>query len=61
MNAVPEDRPTRPEPVTSVLIVEDEESLAESVRYNLEREGFRYSWLGTAGKPWTGSEKSNRR
>jgi two-component system response regulator RegX3 len=31
----------RPEPAQRILIVEDEESLADSVRYNLEREGFR--------------------
>ena len=30
-------------PAAHVLIVEDEESLADSVRYNLEREGFRVS------------------
>jgi two-component system, OmpR family, response regulator RegX3 len=29
-----------PEPAPLILIVEDEESLADSVRYNLEREGF---------------------
>jgi two-component system response regulator RegX3 len=29
-----------------VLVVEDEESLADSVRYNLEREGFRVSVAG---------------
>jgi two-component system, OmpR family, response regulator RegX3 len=28
---------------TSILVVEDEESLADSVRYNLEREGYRVS------------------
>lgn len=28
------------EPLTRILVVEDEPSLAESVRYNLEREGF---------------------
>ena len=28
------------EPRTRILVVEDEESLADSVRYNLEREGF---------------------
>ena len=28
------------EPATRILVVEDEESLADSVRYNLEREGY---------------------
>ena len=28
------------EPATRILIVEDEDSLADSVRYNLEREGY---------------------
>jgi two-component system response regulator RegX3 len=41
MSAVPEEREVAPEPSAHILIVEDEESLAESVRYNLEREGFR--------------------
>ena len=44
MSAVPDDRAndqTSPEPAAYILIVEDEESLADSVRYNLEREGFR--------------------
>jgi two-component system response regulator RegX3 len=46
---MPDDRPaspvdrSAPEPSAHILIVEDEESLAESVRYNLEREGFRVS------------------
>ena len=46
---MPDERPTppvdrtAPEPSAHILIVEDEESLAESVRYNLEREGFRVS------------------
>ncbi|HET6715329.1 MAG TPA: response regulator transcription factor [Actinomycetota bacterium] len=31
------------DPPVSILIVEDEESLADSVRYNLEREGYRVS------------------
>ena len=31
--------PSKPSP--HILIVEDEESLADSLRYNLEREGFR--------------------
>jgi two-component system, OmpR family, response regulator RegX3 len=35
-----------PEPGTRILIVEDEESLADSVRYNLEREGFAVSVAG---------------
>jgi two-component system, OmpR family, response regulator RegX3 len=35
-----------PELPASILIVEDEESLADSVRYNLEREGFRVSVAG---------------
>ena len=30
----------QPEPSPRILIVEDEESLADSVRYNLEREGY---------------------
>ncbi|HSL67463.1 MAG TPA: response regulator transcription factor, partial [Actinomycetota bacterium] len=29
------------EPAARILVVEDEESLAEAVRYNLEREGYR--------------------
>ena len=44
MSAVPHDRGndlTAAEPAAYILIVEDEESLADSVRYNLEREGFR--------------------
>ena len=28
------------EPLTRILVVEDEESLADTVRYNLEREGY---------------------
>jgi two-component system response regulator RegX3 len=40
---MPEERAPAPEPSASILIVEDEESLADSVRYNLEREGFRVS------------------
>ena len=47
MSSTPDDRPSvdrsAPEPAAHILIVEDEESLAESVRYNLEREGFRVS------------------
>jgi len=35
-----------PESPAHILVVEDEESLAESVRYNLEREGFRVSVAG---------------
>jgi two-component system, OmpR family, response regulator RegX3 len=42
------DRPG-PEPSAHILIVEDEESLADSVRYNLEREGFRVS-VATDGR-----------
>ena len=37
------DHPATIEPPPHILIVEDEESLADSVRYNLEREGFRVS------------------
>jgi two-component system response regulator RegX3 len=37
------------EPSAHILIVEDEESLAESVRYNLEREGFRVT-VATDGR-----------
>ena len=39
----------RPKPALLVLIVEDEESLADSVRYNLEREGFAVS-VATDGR-----------
>jgi two-component system response regulator RegX3 len=52
---MPDDRPVLPvdrsvsEPSAHILIVEDEESLAESVRYNLEREGFRVS-VATDGR-----------
>ena len=42
---MPDDR-REPEVAASILIVEDEESLAESVRYNLEREGFRVTVAG---------------
>jgi two-component system response regulator RegX3 len=38
-----------PEPGPLILIVEDEESLADSVRYNLEREGFGVS-VATDGR-----------
>jgi two-component system, OmpR family, response regulator RegX3 len=31
---------TRPDPVPTVLVVEDEPSLADSIQYSLEREGF---------------------
>jgi two-component system response regulator RegX3 len=50
--------PTRPIPVASqptpsdlgrILVVEDEESLADSVRYNLEREGYAVS-VATDGR-----------
>jgi two-component system response regulator RegX3 len=34
------------ETAAHILVVEDEESLAETVRYNLEREGFRVSVAG---------------
>ena len=37
---MPEERAASSEPSASILIVEDEEPLADSVRYNLEREGF---------------------
>ena len=30
----------RPDGQASILLVEDEESLADTVRYNLEREGY---------------------
>jgi len=48
---MPDERPRdhagqSPVSSPSILIVEDEESLAESVRYNLEREGFRVSVAG---------------
>jgi two-component system response regulator RegX3 len=52
---MPDDRPaspvdrSAPEPSAHILIVKDEESLAESVRYNLEREGFRVS-VATDGR-----------
>ena len=45
----PVGRPVAAEPTAHVLIVEDEESLADSVRYNLEREGFRVS-VATDGR-----------
>ncbi|MGH2539171.1 MAG: response regulator [Actinomycetota bacterium] len=44
MSAVPDDRPgpaQAPGSSAYILIVEDEASLADSVRYNLEREGFK--------------------
>lgn len=41
MSPSPEDG--APDPSVSILIVEDEGSLAESVGYNLEREGYRVS------------------
>jgi two-component system response regulator RegX3 len=41
VSSAPEERAPSPEPSASILIVEDEESLADSVRYNLEREGYR--------------------
>ena len=31
---------TRPDPAPTVLVVEDEPSLADSIQYSLEREGF---------------------
>jgi two-component system response regulator RegX3 len=37
---------TSAEPVARILIVEDEESLADSVRYNLEREGYTVTVAG---------------
>jgi two-component system response regulator RegX3 len=37
---------TSAEPVARILIVEDEESLADSVRYNLEREGYAVTVAG---------------
>jgi two-component system response regulator RegX3 len=46
---MPEERAAAPEPSASILIVEDEESLADSVRYNLEREGFRVT-VATDGR-----------
>jgi two-component system response regulator RegX3 len=55
VSSQPDERPTTsadrsvPEPSAHILIVEDEESLAESVRYNLEREGFRVS-VATDGR-----------
>jgi two-component system response regulator RegX3 len=53
VSSTPDDRPSvdrsAPEPSAHILIVEDEESLAESVRYNLEREGFRVS-VATDGR-----------
>ena len=45
----PVGRPVAAEPTAHVLIVEDEESLADSVRYNLEREGFRVT-VATDGR-----------
>jgi two-component system, OmpR family, response regulator RegX3 len=36
----PDSERVAPEPAARILIVEDEESLADSVRYNLEREGY---------------------
>jgi two-component system response regulator RegX3 len=44
MSASPERR--APEPGIRILIVEDEESLADSVRYNLEREGYQVTVAG---------------
>ena len=44
MSVLPDD--PLPESSAHILVVEDEESLAESVRYNLEREGFRVSVAG---------------
>ena len=39
---VPAEVPT-PAPTTRILVVEDEESLADTLRYNLEREGYSVS------------------
>ena len=36
----PTPHTTRPDPVPTVLVVEDEPSLADSIQYSLEREGF---------------------
>ena len=33
-------RPTVADPSPKILVVEDEEALADSVRYNLQREGY---------------------
>jgi two-component system response regulator RegX3 len=43
-----------------ILIVEDEESLADSVRYNLEREGFAVDVVGDGGEAleWCRSERA---
>jgi two-component system response regulator RegX3 len=37
---IPETSPTTSTETACILVVEDEESLADSVRYNLEREGY---------------------
>ena len=46
---------------TRILVVEDEESLADSVRYNLEREGFASRWPATAAARSSGSGPTRRR
>jgi two-component system response regulator RegX3 len=38
--SLPTPHTTRPDPVPTVLVVEDEPSLADSIQYSLEREGF---------------------
>jgi two-component system response regulator RegX3 len=49
MSVAPQEPAATPEPSAHILLVEDEEALAESVRYNLEREGFRVS-VATDGR-----------
>jgi two-component system, OmpR family, response regulator RegX3 len=49
MSVASQDPAATPEPSAHILVVEDEEALAESVRYTLEREGFRVS-VATDGR-----------
>ena len=46
-----EESPTR------ILVVEDEESLADTVRYNLE-EDMRWPWPPTVDERWSGSTEN---
>jgi two-component system response regulator RegX3 len=46
---IPAASPPKPTDAARILVVEDEESLADSVRYNLEREGYAVS-VATDGR-----------
>jgi len=49
MRTEPAPVPVATEPAARILVVEDEEALADSVRYNLEREGYAVS-VATDGR-----------